>query len=56
MALQELLLEGSETMLKHQQVPSGTELASLYIKHLQEHQVHCSDEAAGIELPFYSHF
>lgn len=35
-------------MLKHQQLPSGTELASLYIKHLVEHHVACADDVAGM--------
>lgn len=35
-------------MLKHQQVPSGTELAFLYVKHLAEHDVQCTHSVSGI--------
>eukprot|EP01127_Copromyxa_protea_P014605 TRINITY_DN4103_c0_g1_i1.p1 TRINITY_DN4103_c0_g1~~TRINITY_DN4103_c0_g1_i1.p1 ORF type:complete len:135 (-),score=27.55 TRINITY_DN4103_c0_g1_i1:623-982(-) len=45
-AMQELLIEGAVAMLNKDQIPAGTELASLLIKHLTEQKVKCTAQVA----------
>eukprot|EP01126_Amoeba_proteus_P044634 TRINITY_DN4969_c0_g1_i3.p1 TRINITY_DN4969_c0_g1~~TRINITY_DN4969_c0_g1_i3.p1 ORF type:complete len:188 (-),score=36.01 TRINITY_DN4969_c0_g1_i3:178-741(-) len=43
-------------MLKHQQIATGTELANLYLSHLQEHLIPCSKDTLQSILAIFSSY